>query len=72
MRHQFGVERDIDSHFAVVFEISLALVKNLDRVADQLRTWQRWVAEIGKGYQGDAGFMAHLAGDGGRLLGNVG
>ncbi len=70
--HDRGVERGVRSHLTLIFEIDIAAVEHLQRVADIFQMTTRRVAEVGIGEEGDARVVTHAARDGDRAFGNVG
>jgi hypothetical protein len=71
--NQFGVERDIGGHLAVILEVDAALVENAHRLAhpNSERSPVR-LAEGGVGQHRHARLIAEPAGHAGGLLGDVG
>src|SRR3546814_12012318 len=62
------VQRHVGLHLAVVLEVRLALVEQMDGVADTLRGRVPGVAEVGVGQQGNARLVAKGEGMGGGLM----
>jgi hypothetical protein len=69
--HHRGIERHVRRHLALIFEVHTAFVQYRNRLAQIFEPVTPGVAEGGVGQEGDAGLMAHAAGDGRSSLGDV-
>ena len=70
--HDARIQRDVGRHFAFIFEGRLAIVEDVDGIADIVEPRSRRVAEGRIGQEGNARFVTHAARDLRRAVGDVG